>query len=177
MSCQSGRVFLVGMMGAGKSTAGRLLAESLGWEYLDTDEEVQRRTGRSIPEIWASEGEPAFRRLEAAVLSDVVGSSPGAVISAGGGAVLDPVNRALMKASGLVVWLRAHPDTLWSRVGGGEGRPLLSEGALPALRRLSEDREPLYRSVADLVLDVDRLSPREAADRVVAALEERSCTS
>src|SRR5579862_3076967 len=114
------------MMGAGKSTTARLLAERLGWRYLDSDDEVERRAGRSIPEIWEQTGEPAFRAEESSVLSDVCRQAEPTVVSVGGGAVVDLENRATMRRAGLVVWLRAEVATLARRVGSGDGRPLLA---------------------------------------------------
>src|SRR5215472_4766753 len=113
------------MMGAGKSTTGWLLAQRLGWPYLDSDEEIQRQTGRTVPEIWKSEGEAAFRVEESKALAEACHSPTPVVVSVAGGAVLDPENQRLIRRSGLVVWLRAEVVTLARRVGRGDGRPLL----------------------------------------------------
>lgn len=164
------RVLLIGMMGAGKTTAGRLLADRLGWPYLDSDDEIERRTGRTVPEIWKADGEPAFRAEESMVLAEACTSDGPAVVSVAGGAVLDPANRTMIRGGGLVVWLRAEVATLAQRVGAGEGRPLLSAGPAQALARLSEERAPIYGELADLVFDVDRLSPSQVADKIVEAV-------
>jgi shikimate kinase len=166
-------VLLIGMMGAGKSTTGHLLAARLGWPYLDSDEEILRQTGRTVPEIWKGDGEPAFRAQESKVLAEATTSDGPAVIAVAGGAVLDPENRARIRAAGLVVWLRAAVSVLAQRVGGGAGRPLLEEGAAAALEHLTEARAPIYAQLADLVFDVDQLSPPQVVDLVVAALRER----
>jgi shikimate kinase len=164
------RVLLIGMMGAGKTTTGRLLADRLGWPYLDSDDEIERRTGRTVPEIWKADGEPAFRAEESKVLAEACTSDGPAVVSVAGGAVLDPDNRALISKSGLVVWLRADVATLAKRVGAGEGRPLLSTGPAQALARLSEERAPIYAQLADLVFDVDRMFPSQVADQIAEAV-------
>lgn len=163
MSGPARRVLLIGMMGAGKSTVGQLLADRLGWRYLDSDAEVQRHTGRTVPELFAEQGEAAFRAEERrALLESVAGDEP-AVVGVAGGAVLDPGNRDVLSRSGLVVWLRAGIDELARRVGSGEGRPLLGDDPAAALARLYPTREPLYRQLADLIVDVDDLTPAEAA--------------
>jgi shikimate kinase len=168
------RVLLIGMMGAGKSTTGKLLADRLGWPYLDSDDEIERQTGKTVPEIWKAEGEPAFRAEEARVLAQACTSDGPAVVSVAGGAVLDPDNRAFIRRGGLIVWLRADVSTLVRRVGAGTGRPLLDGGAAEAMARLYEERAPIYSELAGLTFDVDRMSPPQVVDKIVAALKERS---
>lgn len=165
------RILLIGMMGAGKTTTGRLLAAKLGWPYLDSDEEIERQTGKTVPEIWKEQGEPAFRAEESRVLAQACQSDGPVVVSVAGGAVLDPVNQELIRSGGLVVWLRADVATLAGRVGTGIGRPLLDEGPTAALARLLEQRAPVYESLADLVFDVDRLAPPQVVDRIAQALK------
>jgi shikimate kinase len=171
---RSERVLLIGMMGAGKSTTGRMLAGRLGWPYLDSDDEVERLTGHTVPEIWKTQGEAAFRREESRVLAQAATTEGPAVVSVAGGAVLDPDNRALIRSAGLVVWLRAEVSTLAGRVGSGTGRPLLDGGPAAALRRLSAERAPVYAELADLVFDVDRLSPPQVVDGILDALAGES---
>ena len=165
------RVLLVGMMGAGKTTTGRLAAGKLGWEYLDSDAEVQRETGFTIPEIFARNGEAAFREAETEVLRRACESTVPVVVSVAGGALLRPENRALVRASGRVVWLRARIETLARRVGDGAGRPLLDGDPGAALRKLETVRRPLYAEVADDIIDVDDLDPDEVATRIVGGVE------
>jgi shikimate kinase len=168
----TGRVLLIGMMGAGKSTTGRLLADRLGWPYLDSDYEIERQTGRTVPEIWKAEGEAAFRAEESRVLAEACTSDGPVVVSVAGGAVLDPENRAIIRRSGLVVWLRAEASTLAVRVGTGAGRPLLEGGPAAALSRLLEERAPIYAELADLVYDVDRMSPAQVAEAIVEVIRK-----
>ena len=163
------RILLIGMMGAGKTTTGRLLADRLGWDYLDSDAEVLRRTGRTVPQIWHGSGEGAFRKEEAAALAEAVSGDRPVVVSVAGGAVLDPGNRALLRRAGLVVWLRAHPSTLAARVGAGEGRPLLDDDPAGSLERLDAVRRPVYRELADVVVDVDESGPADVVDAILAA--------
>jgi shikimate kinase len=162
------RVVLVGMMGAGKTTVGRLVAERLGWAYVDSDEQVMADTGRTVPELFAAEGEDAFRAEEARVLRDALAAGRPVVVSAAGGVVLSEDNRELLRRSGPVVWLRAETATLAGRVGAGAGRPLLDQDPAGSLASLYEVRRPLYQSVATAVVDVDLLTPQQVVDRVLA---------
>jgi shikimate kinase len=167
------RVLLIGMMGAGKSTTGKLLSKRLGWPYLDSDDEIERLTGLTVPEIWKAQGEPAFRAEESKVLAQATTSDGPAVISVAGGAVLDPDNRVRIRGAGLVVWLRCEVSVLATRVGAGAGRPLLDDGPAEAIRRLYSERAPIYSELADLTLDVDRIAPPQVVDQIMAALRDR----
>jgi shikimate kinase len=164
------RILLVGMMGAGKTTTGKLLAQHLGWRYRDSDADVEAETGLTVPELFERDGEPAFRRAEADVLAAACADLAPSVVSVAGGAVLNPETRRRIAASGTVVWLRARPQTLAVRVGDGEGRPLLDDDPAAALIKLNEVRAPLYAEVADIVIDVDDLAPDEIAERILAAV-------
>jgi shikimate kinase len=161
------RLILVGMMGAGKTTVGHLLAERLGWDYLDSDAQVAADTGSSVPELFAQRGEAAFRAEEAEVLAAALSGTVPVVVSAAGGVVLSASNRDLLARSGTVVWLRADPRVLARRVGTGAGRPLLDDDPARALVGLDEVRRPLYASVAAVTVDVDDLSPLQVVDRVL----------
>ncbi len=158
-------------MGAGKTSVGRRLAEVRGWEFFDSDRQIEAMTGKTVAEIWRTEGEPAFRRLEAQVLADALASTTPRVIAAAGGTVLDERNRRLMRLHHPVVWLRARPDTLARRVTSGDHRPLLDEGAATVLERLEAARRPHYEEVADVVVDVDDLTPEQVVACVEAAVD------
>lgn len=162
---------LIGMMGSGKSTVGRIVADRTGRRFVDTDELVVAATGRSAAELFSQDGEEAFRVAESAAIRDALAGDP-AVVSVGGGAVLEPANRAELGRAGAVVWLRARLDTLAARVGSGHGRPLLAGDPVGALRRISQQRESLYAEMADVIVEVDGLTPTEVADAVVAGVEE-----
>jgi shikimate kinase len=160
-------LLLVGMMGAGKSTTGQLLAQRLGWAYRDSDADVEAVTGLTVPALFDRDGEAAFRKAEADVLATACANASPLVVSVAGGAVLYPGNRALIKKSGTVIWLRARPETLAARVGDGTGRPLLGDDPGEAMARLSAERAPYYAEVADIVIDVDDLTPSDVAARIL----------
>ena len=161
---------LVGMMGSGKTAVGRRLARRLGWRYLDSDEQVEACTGRSVPEIFAAGGEAAFRREETRALGVALATDEPVVVSVAGGAVLAACNRDRLRRDATVVWLRARPATLAGRVGDGAGRPLLSPDPAAAISRLDAERRPFYAEVADVVVDVDDLTPDQAVSRIAEAL-------
>ena len=176
------------MMGAGKSTVGGALARRLGWSLLDSDAMVEARTGHTVAEIFAEEGEAAFRAEESAVLAVATGSAEPVVIAAAGGAVLDPANRRIIADAGFVVWLRAAAHVLAGRVHPGDHRPLLAgdppnpqhtqnpqrtpnaERTQETLARLAREREPFYAELADLVIDVDQGTPDGTVEAIVQAI-------
>ena len=165
-------VVLVGMMGAGKSSVGRRVAARLVWPFSDSDAVVEARYGRTVGDIWRTDGEEAFRAMETVALSDALADTTPSVIAAAGGTVLDPTNRqAMVDADAVVVWLRADPETLETRVRHGDHRPLLDDDASGTLRRLHDERVGLYTEVADAVIDVDDLDLDEVATKVLAAVE------
>ncbi len=159
------------MMGVGKSSAGRLVASRLNWACVDSDERVQQRTGNTVQQIFAERGEAAFRAEESEALRDLLALDEPLVVSVAAGAVVSADNRKLLRAAGLVVWLRADVTTLTKRVNGGRGRPLLEADPVGALARLHAERQPLYEELADVTIDVDHLTLTEVADRVTAAAD------
>jgi len=170
---EPGNVFLVGMMGAGKSTVGKALARRLGREFLDCDREIVERTGVPIATIFEIEGEEGFRRRETAVLAELA-LRRDAVVATGGGAVLCEENRKLMRESGTVVYLHASIDHLHERTRRDVARPLLATGDRRAtLAALLETRDPLYREVAHIVVESGAPSAATLAGRIVGALELR----
>lgn len=164
---------LIGMMGAGKSTTGKRVARLLGRRFYDSDQEILTRTGMTVPEIFRVHGEAAFRAQERAVLAGALTSGVPAVIAVAGGAVFDPDSRRRMRASGVIIWLRATPHTLRRRVGSGVGRPLLDEDPAGTLYRLDALRRPLYQALADDHIDVDGVTPGVVAERVARLARER----
>ena len=164
-------IILVGMMAVGKTSVGRRMAGLRGWEFFDSDRQIEALTGRTVAEIWRTEGEPAFRRLEAQVLADALASTEPRVIAAAGGTVLDNANRWLMRQHHPVVWLRGRPEVLATRLGTATHRPLLDDDPAGALTRLDAIRRPLYEEVADIVVDVDDLTVDQVVACIDAALE------
>lgn len=153
-----GNIFLVGLMGAGKTTVGKLLAKHLRKTFLDSDHEIQRRTGVAIPVIFEIEGESGFRARESTVLKDLA-EMENIVLATGGGAVLSLENRQLLSRSGTVVYLRAVVDDLWARTRHDRNRPLLQTTDPRAkLEELFAQRDPLYREVADIIIDTSSQS-------------------
>ena len=164
-------VVLVGLMGSGKSTVGRMLSDRLGWRLVDTDAEVERTTGRTVREIFESSGEPVFREVESQVLLDAMTSPESTVIAAAGGVVLSATNRDAVRGAAAVVWLRCDPETLAHRVRDGAGhRPLLAGDPVGTLRAMHNDRAALYASIATLVVDVDRRTPGDIADEIAGVV-------
>lgn len=161
---------IVGPMGAGKSTVGALLAESLGVLARDTDTDVERIEGRSISDIFVDSGEQHFRVLEKAAVADALASHDG-VLSLGGGAVLDPDTQALL-AGHRVVFLRVGLAEAVKRVGLGTGRPLLLGNVRARIKAVLDERAPVYESLADITVDTDGRTPAEIADEVRRALEQ-----
>lgn len=165
-------VVLVGLMGSGKTTVGRIVADRRGWEFLDSDEVIEASTGRTVREIWLDDGEPAFRRLETAALRVALDDPDNSVIAAAGGVVLSEENRAALNgADALVVWLTADTSVLAARASRGDHRPLLDEDPEGALRAMAAAREPLYREVADVAIDVGERTPDEIADEIEKQLD------
>ena len=187
-------ITLTGFMGSGKTTVGKVLADFLGCPFMDLDDLVVKKAGKSIPDIFAQDGEPAFRQLEAQVLRKTVEkyAESTAVLALGGGAVLAPASAALLREKTVCIYLRATLDTLLQRLAGETaGRPLLNEipgqagndggsvvmpgpgsSVMPGPDRASVSarlaaREPIYEETAHVVIDTDGLSPDEVADEII----------
>jgi shikimate kinase len=167
---------LIGLMGAGKTTVGEACAARLGRPFVDTDRIVEAQTGESVAEIFTTGGEATFRVLEKQAVADACASPQPLVISCGGGAVLDPDGRRQIRASGVVVWLRASPAVLAARARDHlPDRPLLpSTGAQQELERLAELRAAAYEGAAHVAVDTDGHSVEETVDAVLA--EVARCT-
>ncbi|MGD8976063.1 MAG: shikimate kinase AroK [Gammaproteobacteria bacterium] len=163
-------VFLIGPMGAGKSAVGRRLAHLLKRDFLDTDDEIERRTGVDIPFIFEKEGEAGFRRRERQVVAEL-SALPGIVLATGGGVVLDEANRRDLTVSGTVVYLHASVDQQLKRTRRGRGRPLLeTEDPRQRLEDLMTIREPLYRAMADYVVDTNGRKVTAVAEEIRSRL-------
>ena len=166
--CTDRHIVLVGMMGAGKSSVGRVLAERLDRTLLDSDEMIEARTGRTVREIWNIDGEPAFRVLETQVLADALAADDPSIVAAAGGVVLSDANRELLTTSDAhVVWLLADVDLLVDRVRNGMHRPLLDDDPEGTLREMFRTREELYKEVADAIVSVDNRTINEVAGAVL----------
>lgn len=167
---KNNNVVLVGLMGAGKSTVGRELASFLGFSFIDTDEELERRMGVSIPVIFDVEGEDGFRDREAKVIADMP-EQINAVISTGGGAVLRADNRKCLKNCGKIVYLSASVETLYARTKNSKKRPLLQDTDVKkTIQELLSTRQDLYIDLADIVVESGKCSPKEMAKRIVEQL-------
>lgn len=169
---QSGNLILIGMMGSGKTTLGRALAKHLNKTFIDSDEEIQHRTGVSIPHIFDVEGETGFRIREAQVIADLVLRDQ-LLLATGGGAVLTPQTQTLLPENGVVVYLRTQVHDLWQRTRNDKNRPLLQTGnPYQKLTQLFEQRDPIYRSVADLVLPSGKQSVHSMMLSLIAEVEQ-----
>lgn len=167
-------VFLIGPMGAGKSTIGRHLAELLNKEFRDSDHEIEKRTGAGIPLIFEIEGEAGFRQRETSILDDLTRQS-NLVLATGGGAILAPPNRKLLRERGRVVYLHAPLETLLQRTRRDRNRPLLqTTDRRRALEDILKAREPIYRQTADLVIETSHRSPLSVAREIARKLEALS---
>ena len=161
---------LVGTMGAGKTTVGRLVAQALGAEFLDTDHLVEERAGKPVAEIFVDDGEAAFRALERTAVADALRTHDG-VLALGGGAVLDPDTRRLLDGH-RVVFLRVGLADAARRVGLGVSRPLLLGNVRGRIKQLIDERTPVYESVAQHTVDTDGLGAHEVASRVSAVVQD-----
>jgi len=162
-------LFLVGPMGAGKTTIGRHLARTLKLEFVDSDQEIERRTGADIPWIFDIEGEDGFRKRERAVIQELT-RRDGVVLATGGGAVLDPKNRADLAAHGTVIYLHASPAHIVKRTAKSHNRPLLkTDDRRGRVMEILAVRDPLYREIADIIVETDTLGVRGTVSSILAS--------
>lgn len=170
-SCDN--IFLVGMMGAGKTTVGRQLARRLRLRFVDSDHEIEARCGVKIPVIFEIEGEAGFRKRESQVLADLA-EEPGLVIATGGGVVLLPENRACLASHGTVIYLAVPPQYLWERTRNDTNRPLLQvENPRLRIEELHAQRDPLYREVADIIIAGGRIGQSTVLKLIEKELKAR----
>jgi shikimate kinase len=167
-------IILIGYRATGKTTLARLLAGRLGWEWIDADVEVERRAGKSIARIFAEDGEPAFRNLEAEVTADLCRRDR-QVLAAGGGAPLRPETRRIMRESGRVVWLTALPQTIHARMSGdatttGRRPSLTDKNALDEIVHLLQKRETVYRETAHFEMDTEGKTPELLVGEILDVL-------
>jgi shikimate kinase len=173
MRPMKGNVYLVGLMGAGKTTVGRLLARRMKLRFYDADHEIERRCGVKIPVIFEIEGEAGFRAREQQAIAELT-ALQGIVLATGGGAVLAEENRGRLAEHGTVIYLRARPEDLYSRVRQDRSRPLLAtRDPLRRLRELHMQRDPLYAAIADLVIDSGKQTVQALARELVGRLGEQ----
>jgi shikimate kinase len=172
-----GNIFLVGMMGAGKTTLGKALAQRMGLEFVDTDRVLVERTGVPVATVFEIEGEDGFRRRESGVIAELA-VRRGCVVATGGGAVLFEENRRVMRAAGTVVYLRARLESLWERTRHDTSRPLLATPDPRAtLAQILEARDALYRDAAHLIVETGSQSAATLVNRVMAALRQLPSTA
>ena len=171
------RLFLIGPMGAGKTAIGKELARQLGLDFLDADQEIERRTGADIPLIFEKEGEAGFRRREREVIADLT-QQERLVLATGGGAVLDPANREALKSRGFVIYLQASLAAQAARTAQNKKRPLLhTEDREARLKELFELRAPLYEGLAQLTVDTDSGQVKQISQRIIIELESKNVIS
>ena len=166
-------VYLIGLMGAGKTTVGRRLARLLKFDFIDTDQLLEEKTGVTIGHIFEIEGEEGFRERESRLLAEI-SDNVSTVISTGGGMILREDNRKLMRKSGQVVYLKAGLEVLWKRLKDCQNRPLLStENPRQTITDLLNERDPLYQNEADLVIQVNSDSAQKTAMKIFDQLHSR----
>ncbi len=173
---KSNSIFLIGPMGAGKTTIGRLLAKALNVDFLDSDKEIERRTGASIPLIFEYEGEAGFRKREAEAIDELT-LRDGVVLATGGGSILLPENQEHLSSRGFVVYLHCPVDKQLERTHKDTNRPLLkTDNPRQRLTELFEIREPIYRRVSDVVIDTGIASGRTLVRQILKA-HEKACSN
>jgi shikimate kinase len=171
VNSETNNIFLIGLMGAGKTAVAKVLAKKLGRRFFDADHLIEERCGVKIPVIFEMEGEEGFRKREAQVIRDIT-EERDIVLATGGGSILLPENRKSLRERGTVIYLHANPIELWHRTKGGEGRPLLRNGdAKKILENLYALRDPLYREIADHVIETGKPSVNQLVNTLIMQLE------
>lgn len=158
-------IVLMGFMGTGKSEIGRRLAKRLGRSFVDTDHLIEQRAGKTVKQIFADDGEPAFRALERTTVAEVAARA-GGVVAVGGGAVLDPRNVAALRTRGVLVHLTASPDVIRARVGDAASRPVLAGRSPAAVEALMEERRSAYEAAADVTVDTSDRTVDEVVEEI-----------
>jgi len=167
-------IYFIGLMGAGKTTIGRMIAKQLGMSFYDSDHEIERKTGVKIPLIFELEGEAGFRKRETAVIEEL-SQLNNIVMATGGGAVLLPENRDFLKNNGKVVYLRANVHDLWLRTRNDKTRPLLQGGNIKQkLEKLYVERDPIYAALADCIVDTGAQSANDIASHIEELIKEHN---
>ncbi|MFO0879215.1 MAG: shikimate kinase [Gemmataceae bacterium] len=173
MTHSSTCIVLIGPRGSGKTTVARLLAERLGWNWIDADALLEERAGRSIRTLFAEEGEAGFRDREAALLGELLRRDRH-VLATGGGVVVRPENRHLLQAQERVIWLTGDIDSLWTRISGdattAERRPNLTTGGREEIAQIVAQRESLYRACARFQVDTGHITPEDVVETILAWL-------
>ena len=160
-------IILVGTMGAGKTTIGRQLAKKLSKEFYDSDHEIEKHTGADISLIFELEGEEGFRKRESQLLKEIV-SNKNIVLSTGGGAVLDPENRKLLSDNGIIIYLKSTAEKLYRRIADDKRRPLIqTDDRLNKIKKILEEREPLYQSLANEIIETQELSIKQITQKIL----------
>ena len=160
-------IILVGPMGAGKTTIGRQLAKKLSKEFYDSDHEIEKHTGADISLIFELEGEEGFRKRESQLLKEIV-SNKNIVLSTGGGAVLDPENRKLLSDNGIIIYLKSTAEKLYRRIADDKRRPLIqTDDRLNKIKKILEEREPLYQSLANEIIETQELSIKQITQKIL----------
>ncbi|MGH2786151.1 MAG: shikimate kinase [Actinomycetota bacterium] len=162
-------VVLIGFMGSGKTEIGRMLAERLGYEFVDTDALIESSARSTIPQIFKALGEEGLRALERTAVIEAA-AKPGRVIACGGGTILSVRNYGVLKGVGPIIYLRTSVEELIARLGEGEGRPLLNGDPAENVPRLLSQRAPAYESAAEVIVDTDGRTPTDVADEIVKRL-------
>jgi shikimate kinase len=160
-------------MGAGKTTIGRQLAKKLSTCFYDSDHEIEQRTGANISLIFEIEGEEGFRKRESQVISELALLN-NIVLSTGGGAVTQPENRQVLKDKGYIIYLKSNPEMLFKRTADDKRRPLLQgEDRLEQIKKILDEREPIYLSLADEIIDTDKLSIKQIIQKILKQIEKK----